>query len=86
MSMNEEDFQPIRFLNYLKHRADHLEVPLALDEGFIMESFHVGVRYFFGVTIDDKGMPIHDREQPYEGFLEEWIERSINWWIKLWYL
>jgi len=76
--MNEEDFQPIRFLNYLKHRADHLEVPLALDEGFIMESFHVGVRYFFGVTIDDNGMPIHDREQPYEGFLEEWIERSIN--------
>ncbi|GIS36438.1 MAG: hypothetical protein Ct9H90mP7_4460 [Candidatus Neomarinimicrobiota bacterium] len=31
-----------------------------------MESFHVGVRYFFGVTIDDKGMPIHDREQPYK--------------------
>ena len=73
--MNKENFEPIRFLNYLKHRA---EVPLALDEGFIMESFHVGVRYFFGVTIDDKGMPIHDREQPYEGFLEEWIERSIN--------
>ena len=48
--MNEEDFQPIRFLNYLKHRADHLEVPLALDEGFIMESFHVGVRYFFGAV------------------------------------
>ena len=76
--MNEEDFQPIRFLNYLKHRADYLEVSLALDEGFIMESFHVGVRYFFGVTIDDNGIPIHDRVQPYEGFLEEWIERSIN--------
>ena len=43
-----------------------------------LQTFHVGVRYFFGVTIDDKGMPIHDREQPYEGFLEEWIERSIN--------
>tara|TARA_Y100000816_G_scaffold282521_1_gene258324 strand:- start:327 stop:557 length:231 start_codon:yes stop_codon:yes gene_type:complete len=76
--MNKEEFEPIRFLNYLKYRADHQGVPLALDEGFIMESFHVGVRYFFGVTIDDKGMPIHDREQPYEGFLEEWIERSIN--------
>ena len=74
--MNNENFEPIRFLNYLKHRADHQGVPLALDEGFIMESFHVGVRYFFGVTIDDNGMPIHDREQPYEGFLEEWIERS----------
>lgn len=76
--MNEEDFQPIRFLNYLKHRANYQGVPLALDEGFIMESFHVGVRYFFGVTIDDKGMPIHDREQPHDGFLEEWLERSIN--------
>ena len=45
--MNKENFEPIRFLNYLKHRADHQGVPLALDEGFIMESFHVGVRYFF---------------------------------------
>ena len=76
--MEKKDLEIITFLNYLKYKADHLEVPLALDEGFIMESFHVGVRYFFGVTIDDKGMPIHDREQPYEGFLEEWIERSIN--------
>ena len=76
--MNKENYKPIRFLNYLKYRADHYGVPLALDEGFIMESFHVGVRYFFGVTIDDNGMPIHDREQPYEGFLEEWIERIIN--------
>ena len=76
--MIKENYEPIRFLNYLKYRADHYGVPLALDEGFIMESFHGGVRYFFGVTIDDNGMPIHDREQPYEGFLEEWIERSIN--------
>ena len=76
--MNKEDLEIIRFLNYLKYKADYAETVLALDEGFIMESFHVGVRYFFGVTIDDKGMPIHDREQPYEGFLEEWIERSIN--------
>ena len=76
--MRKEDFKVITFLNYLKHRADHQGVPLALDEGFIMESFHVGVRYFFGVTIDDKGMPIHDREQPHDGFLEEWLERSIN--------
>ena len=44
--MNKEEFEPIRFLNYLKYRADHQGVPLALDEGFIMESFHVGVRYF----------------------------------------
>jgi hypothetical protein len=76
--MEKKDLEIITFLNYLKYRADYQEIPLALDEGFIMESFHVGVRYFFGVTIDDKGMPIHDREQPYEGFLEEWIERSIN--------
>ena len=76
--MNKENLEIIRFLNYLKYKADYAETTLALDEGIIMESFHVGVRYFFGVTIDDKGMPIHDREQPYEGFLEEWIERSIN--------
>ena len=42
--MNKENFEPIRFLNYLKHRADHQGVPLALDVGFIMESLHVGVR------------------------------------------
>ena len=76
--MDEKDLDIFRFIIYLKYKADHQGVPLALDEGFTMESFHVGVRYFFGVTIDDKGMPIHDREQPYEGFLEEWIERSIN--------
>ena len=76
--MNKENYEPIRFLNYLKYRADHYGIPLALDEGCIMESLHVGVRYFFGVTIAANGMPIHDREQPYDGFLEEWIERSIN--------
>ena len=76
--MDVEDFEIIRFLNYLKYRAEHQGVPLALDEGCIMESFHVGVRLFFGVTIDDNGLPIHDRDQPYDGFLEEWLERSIN--------
>ena len=76
--MNEEDFNVIRFLDYLKYRADHNEVPLALDEGFIVESFHIGVRFFFGVTIDDNGLPMHDAEQPYDGFLEEWLERKIN--------
>jgi len=76
--MNEEDFNVIRFLDYLKYRADHNEVPLALDEGFIVESFHIGVRFFFGVTIDDKGLPMHDTEQPYDGFLDEWLERKIN--------
>ena len=76
--MNEEDFNVIRFLDYLKYRADHNEVPLALDEGFIVESFHIGVRFFFGVTIDDNGLPMHDAEQPYEGFLDEWLERKIN--------
>lgn len=76
--MEDQDYNVIRFLNYLKYRADHQGVPLALDEGFILESFHVGVRFFFGVTIDDNGSPIHDREQPHDGFLEEWLERSIN--------
>ena len=76
--MNEEDLNVIRFLDYLKYRADHNEVPLALDEGFIVESFHIGVRFFFGVTIDDKGLPMHDAEQPYDGFLDEWLERKIN--------
>ena len=45
--MNEKNFQPIRFLNYLKHRADHLEVPLALDEGFIMDPFMLGLGIFW---------------------------------------
>lgn len=76
--MKEEDFNVIRFLDYLKYRADHNEVPLALDEGFIVESFHIGVRFFFGVTIDDNGLPMHDAEQPYDGFLDEWLERKIN--------
>ena len=76
--MNEEDSNVIRFLDYLKYRADHNEVPLALDEGFIVESFHIGVRFFFGVTIDDNGLPMHDAEQPYDGFLDEWLERKIN--------
>ena len=53
--MNQEDFNVIRFLEYLKYRANHNEVPLPLDEGFILESFHIGVRFFFGVTIDDNG-------------------------------
>ena len=49
--MEDQDYNVIRFLNYLKYRADHQGVPLSLDEGFILESFHVGVRFFFGVTI-----------------------------------
>ena len=40
--MEDQDYNVIRFLNYLKYRADHQGVPLALDEGFILESFHVG--------------------------------------------
>ena len=37
--MNKENFEPIRFLNYLKHRADHQGVPLALDEDNL-RTFH----------------------------------------------
>ena len=44
--MNKEDYDVIRFLDYLKYRANHNEIPLALDEGFILESFHIGVRFF----------------------------------------
>ncbi|MDA9608508.1 hypothetical protein N9S24_00445 [SAR86 cluster bacterium] len=76
--MNKEDYNIIRFLDYLKYRANHEGVPLALEEGFILESFHVGVRFFFGVTIDDSGLPMHDAQQPYDGFLDEWLSRSIN--------
>ncbi len=76
--MNDEDYEVIRFLEYLKYRANHEKVPLALDEGFILESFHIGVRFFFGVTISDKGLPLHDSEQPHDGFLEEWLERTLN--------
>ena len=78
INMNNEDYDLIRFLEYLKYRANHNEIPLPMDEGFILESFHIGVRYFFGVTIDDKGLPMHDAEEPYKGFLEEWIERTVN--------
>ena len=78
IDMNNEDYDLIRFLEYLKYRANHNEIPLPMDEGFILESFHIGVRYFFGVTIDDNGLPMHDAEEPYKGFLEEWIERTIN--------
>ena len=49
-----------------------------MDEGFILESWHIGVRDFVGVTIDDNGLPMHDAEEPYKGFLEEWIERTVN--------
>ena len=78
IDMNDEDYDLIRFLEYLKYRANHNEIPLPMDEGFILESFHIGVRYFFGVTIDDNGLPMHDAEEPYKGFLEEWIERTVN--------
>ena len=76
--MNKEVYHIIRFLDYLKYRANHEGAPLALEEGFILESFHVGVRFFFGVTIDDNGLPMHDAQQPYDGFLDEWLSRSIN--------
>ena len=76
--MNQEDYDVIKFLEYLKYRASYDEAPLALEEGFILESFHVGVRFFFGVTVDDKGQPMHDTQQPCEGFLEEWLDRSLN--------
>ena len=60
------------------HLLKHYEVPLTLDECFILESFHVGVIFFFVVTIDYNGLPMHDAEQPYDGFLEEWLERTVN--------
>jgi hypothetical protein len=61
---------------YLKRRAQIEGVKFLLNQkDFFEHNFRIGIREFFGVSVDDNGFPINDKQEPkdHPGLLTDFI-------------
>jgi|ETNmetMinimDraft_23_1059889.scaffolds.fasta_scaffold486274_1 hypothetical protein len=60
---------------YIKLRAKKEGVEFQLTEEFFEHNFENGIRNFFGINVDDDGIPFHDEQEPkdHPGLLESHI-------------
>jgi hypothetical protein len=63
------------FIAYMRFRATAERTEWAMPDDFIQQHYDLGVRTFFGVTLDDDGME-SDRENP-ETF-RAWQRRKLH--------
>lgn len=61
--------------SYLTARAKTEGVSYSLDREFLASRLHLGVRKFFGVTINVDEMTIGDKCEPSGGFLSRWLKQ-----------
>lgn len=59
--------------SYLYHRAAYEKETYNLDASFYQHAFDDGIREFFGVYLDDEGRIMFDMQEPYEGFLSNFL-------------
>jgi len=82
--MSERNYPGIVFLDaYLRLRATIEGVEYQLSPEFLGQLHLKGVRTFFGITVDEKGFPINDEQEPQPGFLEKWQAGMGQAWLNL---
>lgn len=68
---NEQIFTPL--IVYLKTRSKEEGVPFELDVLWFLNHYQMGIRNFFGVEIDDDGNLLSDDNEPYDGYLQGFL-------------
>ena len=64
----------ISFLHdYIKYRVEVEKNEWELEGGFFEHFFTVGIRSFFGVTVNDECQILFDEQQPNDGFYEDFV-------------
>lgn len=59
-----------QLVNYMKKRSKIENQIWDLPKEFLESHFHIGLRNFFGVELDNNGNLLWDAQQPYDGFFE----------------
>lgn len=62
---------------YLRVRAQHENLKWEFEIEFFVDSFQNGTRDFFGLNLNDVCFPIFDLQEPYQGFLNNFI----SWYL-----
>lgn len=75
-SMRNKKTSPIhlgQLISYLKQRSVIEKVPFTLNDEFFITLFNIGIRTFFGVTVNEDGFPINDEQQPTDFFYDDFL-------------
>lgn len=77
--LNNEQIHALMDLpfEYLKARAHEEKVKWDLELSFFVNGFEEGCREFFGLNLNDRCFPIYDLQEPYQGFLNNFI----SWYL-----
>lgn len=77
--LNNEQIHALMDLpfEYLKARAQEEKVKWDLELSFFVNGFEKGCREFFGLNLNDLCFPIYDLQEPYQGFLNNFI----SWYL-----
>jgi len=57
---------------YMKKRSEVENVEWGLSVMYLEQLFVMGMRDFFGVTLDNKGNLLSDEQEPYENYFNEY--------------
>ena len=77
--LNNEQIHALMDLpfEYLKARAQEEKVKWDLELSFFVNGFEKGCRDFFGLNLNDLCFPSYDLQEPYQGFLNNFI----SWYL-----
>ena len=64
-----------KLVRYMKLRSKIEGTEWGLDIDYLENHFDFGIRYFFGVHLDDKGNLLFDDQEPFKGFFNNWEMR-----------
>ena len=67
-----------KLIEYMKVRSTIEEVEWGMPDEQMEMMFDMGVRYIFGVSIDNSGNLLSDDQEPYGGFLDRWNNVEVN--------
>ena len=83
MKNNKQKMKTKKLVEYMKLRSSIEKVEWGMTDEQMEEMFDMGVRYIFGVSIDNSGNLLLDDQEPYGGFLDNWnnIEMNEERWI-----
>ena len=72
--MKEETDFLIPLWVYLKNKSKENRTPFDTDISWIIDQYEMGIRNFSGVQIDDEGIIISDENEPFDGYLNGYLD------------
>ncbi len=66
-----ENYKTGKLSSYMKVRVILERTKWEISEDYLDKLFDSGIRFFFGVVLDDEGNLLYDLQEPYKGFFND---------------